>query len=259
MTVQVAVRAGDDLEHAAHELAGRSPQQILAWALQTYRPRITLACSFGGISGMALLDMVMCLDSSTPVFYLDTGLLFPETYELIRTASERYGIIPRAVRPELTVAQQAAIHGEALWARDPDRCCALRKVAPQREALAGFDAWITGLRRDQGATRRATPVVQWDHKFGLVKVNPLAAWSERDVWTYVVAHDVPYNPLHDQDYPSIGCTHCTRPVAAHEDPRAGRWSGFAKTECGLHSSHQPSAISHQQPVPEYRRLRASGE
>jgi phosphoadenosine phosphosulfate reductase len=234
----MAIRAKpklDDLERAARDLEQCSPRDILIWALDMYRPRITLACSFGGPSGMVLLDMLMQLDPATPVFYLDTGLLFPETYALVAEVTQRYGITPRPVRPQLTVARQTARYGEALWARDPDRCCELRKVLPQREALKGFDAWITGLRRDQAATRRAIPVVEWDGKFGLTKVNPLAPWTEREVWRYITVHKVPYNRLHQRGYLSIGCTHCTRPVAPGEDSRAGRWSGFAKTECGLHT------------------------
>jgi len=217
-------------------LEGADPQTILAWAIKAYAPRITLACSFGGPSGMALLDMVIRLDSSVPVFYLETGLLFPETYALVEAASHRYGFTPRAVRPNLTVEQQAERYGDALWSRDPDQCCEMRKVAPQREALSGFDAWITGLRRDQSATRTATPIAQWDAKFGLAKISPLVNWSEHDVWAYLVANDVPYNSLHDRSYPSIGCMPCTRPVAVGEDPRAGRWVGFEKTECGLHTA-----------------------
>jgi phosphoadenosine phosphosulfate reductase len=215
-------------------MEGWSPQEILTWAIDTYRPHLILACSFGGPSGMALLDMTMRLAPDTPVFYLDTGFLFPETYRLAETAAARYGVTPIAVRPALGVYEQAAQYGEALWTRDPDRCCELRKVLPQREVLKGFDAWISGLRRDQAETRRTTPVVQWDQKFGLVKINPLATWDEQSIWRYITAHDVPYNPLHDQGYPSIGCTHCTRPVVPGEDARAGRWSGFTKTECGLH-------------------------
>jgi phosphoadenosine phosphosulfate reductase len=229
------IPALDDLQRLGGQLETASPQEILAWALETYTPRITLACSFGGPSGMALLDMVMRLDPSIRVFYLDTGLLFAETYALAAEAQRRYGITPRAVRPGLTLAQQSAQFGDALWARDPDHCCELRKVIPQRKALKGYDAWITGLRRDQASTRRGIAVVEWDNKFGLAKVNPLATWDERDVWRYIDAHNVPYNPLHDRGYPSIGCTHCTRPVAAGEDMRAGRWSGFEKLECGLHT------------------------
>jgi phosphoadenosine phosphosulfate reductase len=223
-----------ELAQLAQRMEASSPQEILAWALDAYQPRIVLACSFGGPTGMALLDMALRLDPSVPVFYLDTGLLFPETYALVDEVARRYGITPRAVRPGLSLAAQAEAHGEALWARDPDRCCALRKVLPQREALSGCDAWITGLRRDQSATRRATPAVAWDSQFGLVKVCPLAGWGEREVWRYIAEHQVPYNALHGRGYPSIGCTPCTRPVAAGEEARAGRWSGFAKTECGLH-------------------------
>ncbi|HLV99982.1 MAG TPA: phosphoadenylyl-sulfate reductase [Ktedonobacterales bacterium] len=225
----------DDLDQLAQDLEERSPQEILAWAIDTYRPRITLACSFGGPTGMVLLDMVMQIAPDTPLFYLETGFLFPETHQLIEEAQRKYGISPQAVQTQLTVAQQAAEYGEALWERDPDRCCELRKVIPQRELLKGFDAWITGLRRDQASTRKATPVVAWDNKFGLAKIAPLARWDERAVWRYIYEHDVPYNQLHDQGYPSIGCTNCTRAVAPGEDPRAGRWSGFTKTECGLHT------------------------
>lgn len=226
----------DDLDHAARDLEESSPQEILAWAMDTYRPKITLACSFGGPTGMVLLDMVMQIAPETPVFYLETGFLFPETHQLIELSKQKYGSAPQAVQTRLTVARQAAEYGEALWERDPDRCCELRKVLPQREALQGFDAWITGLRRDQASTRQATPVVAWDKKFGLVKLCPLARWDERAVWRYIFDHDVPYNQLHDQGYPSIGCTNCTRPVSPGEDLRAGRWSGFTKTECGLHTT-----------------------
>lgn len=239
-TVPIAVHertlpTRDDLAQIAHDLETATPTEILTWALDTFRPRITLACSFGGPTGMVLLDMVMHLDPGVPVFYLDTGLLFPQTYELVETVSRRYGITPVAVRPSLSVDEQAERYGEALWARDPDRCCALRKVAPQREALRDFDAWITGLRRDQSKTRSEVAIAAWDEKFGLAKVTPLARWTERDVWRYIAEFAVPYNSLHAHGYPSVGCTHCTRPISEGEDLRAGRWSGFAKTECGLHT------------------------
>jgi phosphoadenosine phosphosulfate reductase len=211
-----------------------TPQDILRWTIATFFPDVVLACSFGGVSGMALLDMALAIEPRLPVFYIDTDFLFPETYATRDRARARYGIEPLAYRPHLTPAEQAAAYGEALWARDPDRCCALRKVEPTRRALAGRRAWIAGLRRDQSATRQHVPIVAWDAQFGLVKVNPLANWTEAQVWAYIRAHDVPYNPLHAQGYPSLGCTHCTRPVAPGADPRSGRWVGFAKTECGLH-------------------------
>ena len=184
---------------------------------------------------MVLLDMAMEIDRSLPVYYLDTDLLFPETYALVETVAERYGIQPIAVRAELTIAAQASAHGDALWVREPDRCCALRKVEPQQRFLSNYDAWITGVRRDQSSTRASVEPIAWDERFKLVKVSPLAEWDEQMVWTYVRAHNVPYNALHDRSYPSIGCMPCTRAVAAGEDLRAGRWSQFVKTECGLHA------------------------
>jgi phosphoadenosine phosphosulfate reductase len=222
------------LQEAAEQLEGRSAQEVLNWALATYGTSMALACSFGGPSGMVLLDMALTLEPSLPVFYVDTGLLFPETYNLAAEVAARYHITPVAVRSNLSVDAQAATHGPALWSREPDRCCDVRKVQPQRAFLAGYQAWITGVRRDQASTRRVTPVVGWDGQGGLAKIAPLAAWTEGDVWSYIRAHDIPYNPLHDLGYPSIGCTHCTRPVRAGEDPRAGRWAGFNKIECGLH-------------------------
>jgi len=222
------------LEEAARKLEAESPQAILQWAIETYRPRIVLACSFGGPTGMAALDMVMSIDRTTPVYYLDTGLLFPQTYALIERVRERYGISPIGAAPELSLAQQSQTYGPNLWERDPDLCCSLRKVAPQKTFLASYDAWVSGIRRDQATTRATTPVVQWDERFGLVKINPFASWDERMVWTYVRAHDLPYNGLHDREYPSLGCIPCTRAIKPREDQRAGRWDGFTKTECGLH-------------------------
>lgn len=216
------------------ELAEATPQEILAWAIKRYGADLVLACSFGGISGMVLLDMTMKLDKSVPVFYLDTDFLFPETYWLRDEAAAHYGIEPIAFRPTITVEEQAAQYGDALWQRDPDQCCAIRKVEPNRRALQGRRAWIAGLRRDQSNTRSEVQPVAWDKKFALYKISPLWNWTEEQVWQYIADNKVPYNPLHLENYPSIGCTHCTRPVAPGEDSRAGRWSGFIKTECGLH-------------------------
>jgi phosphoadenosine phosphosulfate reductase len=143
-------------------------------------------------------------------------------------------VVIRAVTPELTIPAQALLHGPKLWERAPDRCCELRKIAPLRNALAGYDGWITALRREQTPERKTARVVERDRKFDLIKINPLAAWTHDEVWAHIYAHDVPVNPLHDQGYPSIGCQPCTTAVAADEDPRAGRWRGSAKTECGLH-------------------------
>ena len=224
------------LDAANERLDSRSPQEILAWAFQEYAPDITLACSFGGITGMVLLDMAAKIYPQVRVFYLDTDFLFPETYELVKETSRRYGVQPVGFKSRLTPDEQARQYGAALWQRDTDLCCQLRKVEPNLRALEGQKAWISGLRRDQANTRTQVRVVEWDAKFNLAKVNPLAHWTEEQVWQYIRDNSVPYNKLHDRGYPSIGCTYCTRAVKPGEDSRAGRWAGSDKTECGLHTA-----------------------
>lgn len=216
----------------------KQPQEVLAAAIGRYAPKIVLACSFGA-EDVVLVDMVHRIDPSIPLFYLDTDFLFPETYAVRDRMIEQYHLNPAQVlqvKSLLTPECQAEQHGEALWATDPDRCCQLRKVEPLTRVLKGFDAWITGIRRDQAPTRANAKLIEWDAKFQLVKVNPLAKWTWGDVWTYIKVYEVPYNELHDRNYPSIGCTHCTKPVMPGEDPRSGRWQGSAKTECGLHKT-----------------------
>lgn len=216
----------------------KQPQDVVAAVIERYRGKIVLACSFGA-EDVVLVDMVHRIDSSVPLFYLDTEFLFPETHVTRDRVIERYGLKPAQViqmKSLLTPQKQTEEYGDALWSREPDRCCQLRKVEPLTRVLRGYEAWITGIRRDQAPSRANAGIVEWDQKFELVKINPLARWSWNDVWTYIKVHEVPYNPLHDQNYPSIGCTHCTTPVAPGEDPRAGRWKNFAKTECGLHKS-----------------------
>ena len=235
MTQEVTRPTAAELAAASAALEGKTPQEILRWASEQYQPGLTLACSFGGPSGMVLLDMIMQIDRRVEVFYLDTDFLFPETYKLRDIVATKYNFQPVGYMSLLTPQQQAKKHGDALWARDPDACCAIRKVEPNERALAGKTAWISGIRRDQAATRADIPLVEWDDKFGLVKINPLASWTESNVWKYILDNGVPYNELHDRSYPSIGCTHCTKPVGAGEDPRSGRWQGFDKTECGLHA------------------------
>ena len=220
-------------------LEGKTPQEILKWAVKEFQPGLTMACSFGGPSGMVLLDMVSRIDPSVEVFYLDTDFLFTETYETRDRMIARYGIQPVGYKSKLTPEEQVRQYGQELWLKDPDLCCDLRKVEPNGRALEGKRAWISGIRRDQGVARRETPVVAWDEKFGLVKVLPLVRWTEADIWKYIAEHDVPYNPLHDRGYPSIGCTYCTKAVKPGEDPRSGRWQGFDKTECGLHTPGEP--------------------
>lgn len=207
-------------------------QQILRWGLSTFGQSLALASSFGA-EDVVLIDIASRI-SKFRVFTLDTDFLFPETYGLIEEIEARYGVEVERTRSELTPEAQAAQYGSALWASRPDACCQLRKVEPLKKKLSGLAAWVTGVRRDQAPTRANTRKLEWDAKFGLVKLNPLADWNWSEVWDYIRANNVPYNPLHDRDYPSIGCTYCTRPVKPGEDPRAGRWSGFNKTECGLH-------------------------
>ncbi|MGA8046383.1 MAG: phosphoadenylyl-sulfate reductase, partial [Dermatophilaceae bacterium] len=171
------------------------------------------------------------------------GYHFPETLATRDEAVRRLDVTVRDVRPELTVAEQDVRFGPDLFARDPAACCRMRKVEPLRRTLSGYSAWVTGVRRDEGPTRAATPFIEWDETFGLVKVNPLATWTAADVADYAARHDLPGNPLLGRGYPSIGCAPCTRPVAPGEDPRSGRWSGFAKTECGLHPGRDAGPVT----------------
>lgn len=218
-------------------LETKQPQDVLAAVIERYE-KIVLACSFGA-EDVVLVDMVHRIDPSVPLFYLDTDFLFPETYATRDRVIEHYGLKPAQiiqVKSLLTPQKQAEGYGDALWTREPDRCCQLRKVEPLTRVLKGYDAWITGIRREQAPSRANAGFIEWDQKFSLVKVNPLARWTWADVWTYIKVYEVPYNPLHDQNYPSIGCTYCTAPVVPGQDPRSGRWQGHAKTECGLHKS-----------------------
>jgi len=227
-----------DLNALSDSFEAKSPQDILAHAFEAYHPKIVLACSFGA-EDVVLVDMVHRINPMVPLFYLDTDFLFPETYATRDRVIERYRLQPAQViqvKSLLTPQQQAESYGDALWTREPDRCCQLRKVEPLTRVLKEYNAWITGIRRDQAPSRANARVIEWDQKFELVKVNPLARWTWADVWTYIKVYEVPYNPLHDQNYPSIGCTYCTAPVALGDDPRAGRWKNFTKTECGLHKS-----------------------
>jgi len=214
----------------------KQPLEIVAAVIERYAPKIVLACSFGA-EDVVLVDMVHRINPSVPLFYLDTDFLFPETYATRDRAIERYRLQPQQViqvKSLLTPDEQAAQQGDELWMRHPDQCCELRKVEPLTRVLKGFDAWITGIRRDQSPTRANAKLIEWDQKFQLVKVNPLANWKWEDVWTYIRVYEVPYNELHDRNYPSIGCTYCTSLVMPGEDPRTGRWKNFIKAECGLH-------------------------
>jgi len=224
-----------ELKEASRQLEAATPEEVIAWAAQRYYPKLTMATAFGP-EGCVILSMIAKIDRRIHVFNLDTGYQFPETLETRDRIAEKYGIEVQLMRPELDVAQYEAVHGGPLYKTNPNRCCFDRKVKVLREATVGWNAWMSGIRRDQSPDRAAAPIVGWDKKFGLVKISPLANWTKKDVWKRIVGEGVPYNPLHDAGYPSVGCWPCTRAVLDGEtDDRAGRWSGTDKTECGLHT------------------------
>ncbi len=204
-------------------------QRVIATMLEALNPEVALACSFQKEESV-LLDMLLEHDPKARVFALDTHVLFPETYGVWREIERRYGIrIEVFEGPSL--GRQAAAHGDRLWESNPDLCCSIRKIGPLGNALSGLDGWITGVRRDQSANRADTPKLGWDDRHELWKASPLADWTHDDVWAYIRERELPVNPLHEQGYASIGCTHCTAPGTGRE----GRWAGTGKTECGLHA------------------------
>lgn len=222
-----------NLQRIARRFEGMAPQEALRWGLVSGGEDAALATGFGP-SGVALMHMAAQLRRETAVFYLQTDLLFPETLALRDELAARLGLRFIEVPASLTLAEQQAQYGAELWRRSPDLCCRLRKVQPLRRFLRHKKVWITGIRRDQSPTRAHVRVVDWDYANQLIKICPLAAWTRDEVWDYVHRHNLPYNPLHDQGYPSIGCMPCTRPAAATDDERAGRWAGSSKIECGIH-------------------------
>ncbi len=228
-----------ELEVAAEKLESAPPQEILAWAIDRFSPGVVLACSFG-LQSVACIDMLhqAGLLRKIEVFYGDTGVLFPQTHQTRLRIQAKYGFRATRVAPELSWEQQQAQYGGHLFERGLEgvnQCCKIRKNIPTKNYLAGKSAWITGLRRSHAKTRADVPVVMWDHKHNVAKINPVAAFDDATMWAYIRANDVPYNPLYDQGYPSIGCNTpiCTRPVKPGEDPRSGRWGGM-KAECGIH-------------------------
>jgi phosphoadenosine phosphosulfate reductase len=222
-----------DFQTLNQEFEDASPQEVLTWAWETFGERLALVTSFQP-TGIVTLHMLQEIAPDVHVLTLDTGLLFPETYALVDKIEREWNLNLTRVFPAQSVSQQAAEHEPNLWAHNPDMCCQLRKNVPLGDSLVGFDAWMTGLRRDLYDGRQSTPIIGEDRKFGKVKLSPLATWTEEMIWTYINAHELPYNPLHDLNYTSIGCFPCTRAVEAGEDSRAGRWSGQAKIECGIH-------------------------
>jgi phosphoadenosine phosphosulfate reductase len=207
---------------------------ILKWAYQEYKDEIIYSCSFGA-EGIVLIDLIYKVNKTAKIIFLDTGLHFPETYELIEKVKKRYPSLQIIlVNPKISLEEQTKWYGKELWKYNPNLCCHMRKVVPMKEALKDAKAWISGLRREQSPSRANIQYINKDEKFHKIKICPLIHWTWDDINTYVQLNKLPYNSLHDKGYPSIGCAPCTKPISEEEDFRAGRWTGHNKTECGLH-------------------------
>ena len=224
----------EQLKADSARLETATPQEIIQYAVDNYFPQLTMATAFGP-EGCVIIHMLSEIEPRTSVFNLETGYQFPETLALRDRIAARYGIEVELRTPDLSVEAYEALNGGPVYKTNPDECCFQRKIITLQRATVGMRAWMSGIRRDQSPDRATAPIVGWDKKFGLIKVSPLANWTKKDVWKFITERDVPYNPLHDQGYTSIGCWPCTRAVMFGEDERAGRWSGSAKTECGLHT------------------------
>jgi phosphoadenosine phosphosulfate reductase len=224
--------AQQDLSLTEREIEALAAEEVLLWAVEEFGDRLCLSCSWQKQSSV-LVHMVSELALDVDVIELDTHLFFKETYETRERLVERYGLA--LIRPQIiTVAEQHAREGANLWESDPDRCCHIRKVEPLIQALEPYDAWVSGIRRDQSPSRADSRKAEYSTRYGVWKIQPLAEWTEKDVWRYIVSNDIPYNPLHDAGYRSIGCIPCTRPIRNDEEERAGRWAGSDKLECGIH-------------------------
>jgi phosphoadenosine phosphosulfate reductase len=225
----------NELADASQQLEKASPEEIIAWGVERYAPYLTMATAFGP-EGCVILSMLAKIAPDTYVFNLETGYQFQETLDLRDRIAEKYGIEVDLLQPELSIVEYEALHGGPLYRTNPNQCCFDRKIKTLQRASKVMHAWMSGIRRDQSADRAQAPIVGWDKKFGLVKISPLANWTKQNVWKRITDEGIPYNPLHDKGYPSIGCWPCTRSVETSEtDERAGRWSGMRKTECGLHT------------------------
>ena len=226
------------LRAESQRLESATPEEIIAWGVERYAPYLTMATAFGP-EGCVILSMLAKIAPETYVFNLETGYQFQETIDLRDRIAERYGIEVDLLQPELSVSEYEALHGGPLYKTNPKQCCFDRKVKTLQRATQVMHAWMSGIRGDQTPDRAKTGIVRWDTKFGLVKISPLINWTKKDVWKRITDEDIPYNPLHDRGYPSIGCWPCTIAVADGEtDERAGRWSGTHKNECGLHTIEQ---------------------
>jgi phosphoadenosine phosphosulfate reductase len=220
-----------DPEEVSAEVEAMSTEQAISWAIENFHPNLRFAVSFQKTSSV-IVDIAHRVQPEARFFYLDTELLFPETYATRDALAQRYGIeFDRFAG--ISLQEQEQRHGANLWQRDPDACCGIRKVEAMHEALEGAECWVSGIRRIDSETRAAAAKFGWDSRFGLWKLNPLADWNDKRVWNHIKDHHVPYNPLHDQGYPSIGCMPCTSKPSDGEDARAGRWAGTDRTECGI--------------------------
>ena len=235
--LEVDVNDPDNLKRWSERLETASPQEVLRWAVERYSPKLMMATAFGaeGCVLLAMLSEIITDPAQIRLINLETGYQFQETLDLRERIHEKYGISVEYVRAQESVEEMERRFGGAIYGSDPDTCCRIRKIEPLKLVAEGYSAWITAIRRDQTHARKSAGIVQWDEKFQLAKVNPLANWTKRDVWQYVLDNDVPYNPLHDLGYPSVGCAPCTRSTNQGEDDRAGRWATIGKTECGLHT------------------------
>ncbi|PWH20333.1 MAG: phosphoadenylyl-sulfate reductase [Anaerolineae bacterium] len=223
----------DDFATLAESFEQLPTQEIISWAFREYSPDLVMSTAFNP-GGIVLMHLLKQQGYELPVFYIDTGLLFPEVHQLRVTLEQTFGIRFERVLPALSLEEQAKRFGERLWERDADTCCWLRKVLPLQHYLRGKRAWLTAIRAEQTETRAKAKLIEWDERYQVVKVNPLLRWSEDQIWDYIERHRLPYNPLHTQGYPSVGCTPCTSAIKNGEHLRAGRWRGKAKVECGIH-------------------------
>jgi phosphoadenosine phosphosulfate reductase len=233
MTIMTTLLQRYDFEALNAEYENAAPQDILRWGVREFGQDLAVVTSFQP-SGIVAIQMLSEIAPQTPILTLDTGILFAETYALMDALEARFDLNLKRIKPALTLAQQATQYGDALWERDSDACCNMRKVVPLGEALAPYQAWVTGLRRDQHG-REKTPVISWDKKYNKVKLCPFATWTEDMLWLYIESYELPYNALHDQGYPSIGCNTavCTQPTQEGNE-RSGRWVNSRKSECGIH-------------------------
>jgi phosphoadenosine phosphosulfate reductase len=226
----------DEVPTFAHDDETKGALATLKWAYDYYGDSIVYACSFG-IEGIVLIDLIAKVNPKARIVFLDTGVHFQETYDVIDKIQERFPDLNIEMKkPSLNLEQQAEQYGDKLWEREPNQCCYIRKILPLEQTLSEVDAWISGLRRDQSETRKNTNFINKDNRFNKIKVCPLIHWTWKEIWRYVYKHDLPYNELHDKGYPSIGCAPCTAPAYNMDDLRSGRWTGNQKVECGLHES-----------------------